>query len=107
MFYNLLFIDTNDEDTISVIAYGWNKKSMKFFKQLQQVRSVRGAIHEIAKFNGWDAIFPNNDTALDNVQLNGHIREQLAQEFHLKIKSNPFDQILLNKFIMQISKQMQ
>ena len=31
-FYNLLFMDTNDEDTISVIACGWNKKYRKFFK---------------------------------------------------------------------------
>jgi hypothetical protein len=50
-----------------------------------------------AKFNNWDAIFPNNDTALDNVQLNDHIREQISQEFHLKIKPDSSDKILLKK----------
>ena len=70
---------------------------MKFFKQSQRIRSVRGAIHEIAKFNNWDAIFPNNDTALDNVQLNDEIREQISQEFHLKIKPDSSDKILLKQ----------
>jgi hypothetical protein len=82
-FFNLLFIETNDEEVISKMAFAWDKKYVKFFRHLQRIKFQRCVIHEIAKFNKWDALFPNNDTSLDNVKTNEIIREQISKEFHL------------------------
>ena len=64
---------------------------------MQRIKCQRCVIHEIAKFNKWDALFPNNDTSLDNVKTNEIIREHISKEFHLQVKNNPSDRILLKK----------
>ena len=48
-FFNIQFLTA--EDSLDRMLFGWNKKYINFFTQLQRAKCIRRVIHEIAKFN--------------------------------------------------------